>query len=345
MKVLQILESIRCNFFNGQNYNSKKSSWFSWKKVLASKVKGGLGVSSLYALNRSLLLKWVWRFYTQPNSLWVRVVKAIHGVEGKIGAAIKPRSKSCWLNIVYEIEVLRRKGINVFEFMNIKVGNGLSMNFWGDKWIGVQNVILAPLEDRWKWNLESSGVFSVASMRKRIDDTMLPEVNSKLRWIKFVPIKVNVHVWKVKNDALPTRFNISRRGIAINSLRCEVCSNGVETVNHLFFSCCLVREVTKLICHWWDIPFKEIMSYKDWLEWIVSLRIPVNNKKMFEGVFYVLWWHIWTFRNKLLFDAKDPVKAVFFDEVVSMSFYWCRFRCKVVFSWIDWLKSPNLISL
>ncbi|GJV91699.1 ALP1-like protein [Tanacetum coccineum] len=35
--------------------------------------------------------------------------------------------------------------------------------------------------------------FSVASVRKAIDDKLLPDVDSKTRWIKYVPIKVNVH--------------------------------------------------------------------------------------------------------------------------------------------------------
>nr|GFC62524.1 RNA-directed DNA polymerase, eukaryota, reverse transcriptase zinc-binding domain protein [Tanacetum cinerariifolium] len=38
---------------------SNKASWVKWKSVLASKEKGGLGVSSLYALNRALMMKWV----------------------------------------------------------------------------------------------------------------------------------------------------------------------------------------------------------------------------------------------------------------------------------------------
>ena len=83
LSVLRKLESIRNNFFNGQNLNSKKASWVKWEKVLASKEKGGLGVSILYILNIGLMFKWVWRFYTQNTSLWVRVIKAIHGDEGK----------------------------------------------------------------------------------------------------------------------------------------------------------------------------------------------------------------------------------------------------------------------
>nr|GEW41248.1 RNA-directed DNA polymerase, eukaryota [Tanacetum cinerariifolium] len=200
--------------------------------------------------------------------------------------------KSSWQSLDCSFRRVPRGGIELEQFINLKAL--------------VQNVILASMEDRWKWDLESSCDFSVASIRKRIDDITLLEVNSKSRWIKYVPIKVNVHVWKVKNDALPSRFNISRRGIVINSIMCEICHNGVETVTHLFFSCCLVREVTCLICRWWDMPFEEFMSYEDWLEWILRLRLPAKNKMMFEGVFYVLWWHGWAFRNKLLFDVKDP---------------------------------------
>ncbi|GJS40236.1 hypothetical protein Tco_0565279 [Tanacetum coccineum] len=56
-KVLQKMESIRCHFFNCVDQNGKKPIWVKWNKVLDSKEKGGLGVSSLYALNRALLFK------------------------------------------------------------------------------------------------------------------------------------------------------------------------------------------------------------------------------------------------------------------------------------------------
>ena len=73
----------------------------------------------------------------------------------------------------------------------------------------MQDVSLSPMLDRWSWVLENSGEFTVASARKLIDDKTLPEVASITRWVKYVPIKVNVLAWKVKLDTLPTRFNIS----------------------------------------------------------------------------------------------------------------------------------------
>nr|GEX77324.1 RNA-directed DNA polymerase, eukaryota, reverse transcriptase zinc-binding domain protein [Tanacetum cinerariifolium] len=107
--VLRTLESIRSHFFNGHTLGSNKASWVSWKQVLSSKDKGGPGVSSLYALNRGILFKWIWRFYTQDKSLWVRVIKAMHGDKGKINAEVKTSSRSCWLNIVHEAKILTHK--------------------------------------------------------------------------------------------------------------------------------------------------------------------------------------------------------------------------------------------
>nr|GEY46381.1 RNA-directed DNA polymerase, eukaryota [Tanacetum cinerariifolium] len=83
---------------------------------------GGLGVSSLFALNRTLMFKWVWRFFSQKKSLWVRVVKALHGEDGKIGKKVQPRYPSTWLNIINEIESLKLHGIDLVSFITPKLG-------------------------------------------------------------------------------------------------------------------------------------------------------------------------------------------------------------------------------
>nr|GFB11616.1 RNA-directed DNA polymerase, eukaryota [Tanacetum cinerariifolium] len=102
-RVLKILESIRNQFFNGNNSSSKKAVWIKWTSVLVDKSKRGLGIASLYALNRSLMIKWVWRFLSQPSALWARVGKAIHGNGGKLKSNNINGKGSCWLEIVKEV--------------------------------------------------------------------------------------------------------------------------------------------------------------------------------------------------------------------------------------------------
>nr|GEW50770.1 RNA-directed DNA polymerase, eukaryota, reverse transcriptase zinc-binding domain protein [Tanacetum cinerariifolium] len=199
--VLRMLESTRSHFFNGHVPNSKKASWVKWNNVMASREKGGLGVASLYALNRGLIFKWIWRFYSQYLSLWARVIKAIHEEDGKVRKVDHSGSRSCWLNIVHEINELEKQGIKLLDQMKFKLGMKLLDSSFRRKPRGgieqeqfdaladqIRDVILAPTPDG------------------------LSEVATKTRWIKVVPIKVNVHAWTLKNDYLPTRFNISRRG-------------------------------------------------------------------------------------------------------------------------------------
>ncbi|GKE67910.1 hypothetical protein Tco_1522071 [Tanacetum coccineum] len=104
MGVLKKLESIRRNFFNCMDGSVRKSSWTSWSKVLTSKKNGGLGVSSFFAHNRTLLFKWVWRFFTDESSLWSSFIKALFGSHGALGCK--------------------------------KIGNGEKTLFWDDIWSG-----------------------------------------------------------------------------------------------------------------------------------------------------------------------------------------------------------------
>ncbi|GKC59119.1 hypothetical protein Tco_1086717, partial [Tanacetum coccineum] len=75
----------------------------------------------------------------------------------------------------------------------------------------LEGCILSDTKDTWTWSLEGSGEFSVSSIRKTIDASFLPCGNVKTRWVKEVPIKINILAWKVSNDYLPIRFNLSRR--------------------------------------------------------------------------------------------------------------------------------------
>ncbi|GJY89098.1 RNA-directed DNA polymerase, eukaryota, partial [Tanacetum coccineum] len=196
----------------------------------------------------------------------------------------------------------------------------------------MKEVALVPMSDRYVWSLNGSEDFSVASIRKVIDDSYLPSISSRTRWIKNVPIKVNILTWKIKMDALPTRFNLSRRGIDIESISCPICDCGVETSSHLFFRCSLSRQIVSKILLWWDVPYVEVESYAEWLEWLGSVRMLASLKLMFEGVFSVFWWLLWIFRNKTVFETSSPSKSILFDDVVSSSFHWRRSRSNFKFS-------------
>nr|GEY67893.1 hypothetical protein [Tanacetum cinerariifolium] len=86
--------------------------------------------------------------------------------------------------------------------------------------VAIQDVSLTSSRDRWVWELNGTGDFSVSSIRNLIDSRLLPKGDFNTKWIRHVPIKVNTIAWKVMTNSLPTRFNISRRGIDIDSISC-----------------------------------------------------------------------------------------------------------------------------
>ncbi|GJZ10125.1 RNA-directed DNA polymerase, eukaryota [Tanacetum coccineum] len=105
--VLKEMESIRNNFFIGADPSDKKITWIAWDKVLASKIKGGLGILSFFALNRALILKWVWRFVSQDGSLWFHVMQALYGPKIDLYSA---HITSNWCSILREMHQLKAKG-------------------------------------------------------------------------------------------------------------------------------------------------------------------------------------------------------------------------------------------
>ncbi|GKA76688.1 RNA-directed DNA polymerase, eukaryota, reverse transcriptase zinc-binding domain protein [Tanacetum coccineum] len=330
--VLHLLESIRSHFFHGHDPRSKKASWVNWNKVLTAKERGGLGVSSLYALNRGLMCKWVWRFFAHKSLLWSRVIKAIHGPEGGLITDVRRGFRSTWTSIVQEVKKLQNQGVNIFDYIRIKIGNGDNTSFWKDKWHNegvlkdvfprlyalerhqnvtihtklidyslvnsfrrnprsgveefqldnlsrlVSTITLSSAVDRYVWSLENSGEFSVKSIRQVIDANCFPVIHSATRWVKSVPLKVNIMAWKIKMDGLPTRMNISRRGIEIDSIVCPICNSGAESSCHIFFQCNLVRQLARKISSWWNVDYVDVSSYEEWYTWLVSLRLQENLK-------------------------------------------------------------------
>ncbi|GKE20143.1 RNA-directed DNA polymerase, eukaryota, reverse transcriptase zinc-binding domain protein [Tanacetum coccineum] len=81
--VINTLERHRARFFWGGYDGNNKMVWVRWKNVLASLKQGGLGIGILKAFNLGLLQKWRWRFTTNPNLLWVKLIKAIHSLEAR----------------------------------------------------------------------------------------------------------------------------------------------------------------------------------------------------------------------------------------------------------------------
>ncbi|GJW78103.1 RNA-directed DNA polymerase, eukaryota, partial [Tanacetum coccineum] len=71
-------------------------------------------------------------------------------------------------------------------------------------------------------------------------------------------------------DRLPTRSNLVRRNILIDSLSCPICDGEPEDSSHLFFRCCLARDVSRSIARNLPLFWDSNLVVKDV---IVSMRL------------------------------------------------------------------------
>nr|GEW15411.1 RNA-directed DNA polymerase, eukaryota [Tanacetum cinerariifolium] len=150
----------------------------------------------------------------------------------------------------------------------------------------LESVSLSHSHDRWICNASSDGSFRVKDIRNLIDDLILPSRSVPTKWMKYVPIKINIFVWRARRDCLPSRENLMRRGVVMESTDCSIYCLVEEDVHHILLQCNLAHSVLLRICRWWDIDWQSWSFFHTWDGWFSSIKIAPNNKKILEGVFY-----------------------------------------------------------
>nr|GEU89643.1 RNA-directed DNA polymerase, eukaryota [Tanacetum cinerariifolium] len=138
-------------------------------------------------------------------------------------------------------------------------------------------------QDRWTWSLDSSCDYSMKSIRNLIDDYILPSKYVPTRWVKVIPIKINIFAWRVFLDKLHTRLDLSFRGVVVSSILCPLCDASVESSSHLFFTCPLVCQVRSKVSHWWELDDTVLHSYDGWLTWFNNIRLSKNLKALYQS--------------------------------------------------------------
>ncbi|GJV92918.1 RNA-directed DNA polymerase, eukaryota [Tanacetum coccineum] len=292
--VLKEMESIRNNFFKGANLSEKKITWVAWDKVLASKKKGGLGVASFYGLNRALCPMRILSGFELSKQYMNRGFDFLAKCSKRVGNGSNTQfwldnwiggNSFCQafprlfaLETNRNISVEEKMAADVESSFRRHVRGGVEMVQLNDLVSILDTVLLSPYPDRWVYSLSTDGTFSVKDTRSSIDDMFLPSHNVPTRWVKGVPIKINVFFWKARRDCLPTRLNLFKRGVTLDSVLCPICSGSEEDVSHVFFQCPLAQVILKRICRWWEVVWQHCSSFSEWLSWFSDIRLSSKVK-------------------------------------------------------------------
>ncbi|GJW93280.1 phospholipase-like protein [Tanacetum coccineum] len=148
----------------------------------------------------------------------------------------------------------------------------------------VNSVAFSGEPDSWTWSLAGDGNSLISLARIHVDEGLCLMKGSYTGWSKLVPIKVNILAWRICLNKLPSRFNMSLRGLGIPFISCPVCLMEVETIDHLFFSCLTASDIIAYILVWWELPFIGLSLFLDWQSWFDRLKIRRERRRQRASV-------------------------------------------------------------
>ncbi|GFZ20781.1 hypothetical protein Acr_28g0014860 [Actinidia rufa] len=286
-------------------------------------------------------VRWWWRFGTDKQSLWLKVIKAKYGYSENAWLPSAPSSNASskvWENI----SSIGLAAIGVSDILNtgfyIHVGSGDNISFWNDIWCDQRSLKdtfprlyslsnnkeastsdLLHNSEEVKWNLSFRRNLFVweeellTQLQQLLDDVIIS--NSKVdelrwRWDKSGLFSIKSFYDKWESDALQD----NPTGRYINLIWRNICPYRVEVFAWMaWWGCSWVCPATifDLMVRWFSNSFKEV------------------EKGCWEAIFFAIIWSLWKARNELIFSNVNIVKAELIDLIKLRVAFWVKAKCDI----------------
>ncbi|XP_071688860.1 uncharacterized protein [Rutidosis leptorrhynchoides] len=156
----------------------------------------------------------------------------------------------------------------------------------------VCDIVLRDEQDRCEWTIATDRGYSVSDTRRFLDEGILPSSEISAKWWKFIPRKVNILLWRLAWDRLPTRLNFSKRGMEIKDIGCPCCTGRIESCDHVFFECDIASDLWRKVRIWVDLDIPIFDSWSSCLSWIEGYHLSVTSTASLFSIIASLIWHI-----------------------------------------------------
>jgi hypothetical protein len=123
------LDFYRSNFFWQSDEQKKRYRLSKWNMICRPKDQGGLGIEVLELKNKCLLSKWLFKLLTEQG-MWQEILhnKYLHS-KTLAQVQVKPTDSPFWKGLMKVKSDFFSRGL-------FKVGDGGSVRFWEDIWLG-----------------------------------------------------------------------------------------------------------------------------------------------------------------------------------------------------------------
>ncbi|XP_071729365.1 uncharacterized protein [Rutidosis leptorrhynchoides] len=198
--------------------------------------------------------------------------------------------------------------------------------------------------ESWSWCLSPSGNFTVKSLSILIDDGLITLGGSTPETLRnhLAPKKVEIFVWRAIKKRIPVRSELDKKGIDLHSVRCPLCDDGVETVDHSIIFCKYSMDLLCRVYQWWGLGNFSNLSVAETLQGNNGASMSSLGKSIWQATEWVCAYYLWKNRNNKVFRGKCWPTSVLLNEIKVKAFDWIFHRLKKKkLNWLTWLNNPN----
>ncbi|XP_071728610.1 uncharacterized protein [Rutidosis leptorrhynchoides] len=160
---------------------------------------------------------------------------------------------------------MAKRGYNLNNSFLRNIGEGRDVLFWEDLWVGdqclkdkfprlyhLEEVKDAKVSDRVSWINEErlfTWHWSRIPLGRNTDDIVAlqecvaGQFQRETDINKLLPQSLGIFNWRVTRRRLPVRIELDKRGIDLHTVRCPLCDEDVESIDHAIVLCKYALEV------------------------------------------------------------------------------------------------------